>query len=360
SSDLRNFLKEKVPPYSIPSAIVMLASLPLTPNGKVDRRALPEPGPIEEVPSEIKNPRDPLEMQLQLVFEKFLSHRFIGIDMSFFELGGDSLQALKLIVEIERATGKKLPLGILFQASTIEDLAKVIRDQDGHAEWSALVSLQPNGTRPPLFLVHTTPGDVLGYGGLVYHMDSDQPCYGFQSLGLIDQNKSHTRVEEMASYYNHLMRAQQPHGPYFLGGWCYGGIVAVEMAHQLLAAGEKVAPLLLIETPAPAPARSNLRYYFRRIGCLLKMGPRQWKTYLAEKIKYYRGIKTATEMRFKRVEVPHGEDKKMMEEQNRFLAQLEAVYHTNLNALNDYKSRFYPGKIILFNAMEQDPAIVSD
>jgi amino acid adenylation domain-containing protein len=355
---LRDFLSAKLPGYSVPSHFIQLPAFPLTPNGKLDRRALPDPEKMPEIStSEFKPPQTPLEMKLQLVFERFLKRRPIGIDMSFFELGGDSLQALGLIVELERFTGRKLPLEILYQASTIETLAKAIQNSPNGFKFSSMVSLQPLGTKPPLFLVHTTPGDVLAYGGLVYHLGIDQPCYGFQSLGFGNKDDSHTRVEQMAAHYIRLMRSLQPKGPYHLAGWCYGGIVAVEMGHQLLSAGEEIALMALIETPAPAPSFSNARYYLRRISRLFQMNPGQWQTYLGEKIKYYRGVKTANEMRFRRVdndELPHAE------ERNRHLAQLEHVYHTNLDALKFYAARRYPRKIILFNAEEQDPAQIPD
>src|SRR5207253_11343038 len=134
--------------------------LPVPPNAKVDRRALPAPTRAEvDLSESVKEPEDALEMQLRIVFEKFFQRRPIGVDMSFFELGGDSLQALKLIVEIERVTGKQLPLGTLYQYSTMEALAEVLQKQSGGPAWSALVRLQPRGHRPPFFLIHTTPGD---------------------------------------------------------------------------------------------------------------------------------------------------------------------------------------------------------
>lgn len=358
AQSLRKFLAEQLPAYSVPAQFVEIPALPLTPNGKLDRRALPDPAEIETISTtEIKPPQTPLEMQLQLVFERFLNRRPIGIDTSFFELGGDSLQALGLIVEIERFTGKKLPLEILFRAPTIETLTREIANSSDDFKFSSMVPLQPLGKRPPLFLVHTTPGDVLAYGGLIYHLGLEQPCYGFQSLGFGRKEDSHTRVEQMAAHYVRLLRSKQPRGPYFLGGWCYGGIVAVEMGHQLLSAGEEIALMALIETPAPAPSFSNQRYYFRRISRLLQMRPKQWRTYIGEKIKYYRGVKTANEMRFRRVDENEHSN---AEERNCHLAQLEHVYHTNLDALKFYQPRRYPKKIILFNAEEQDPALIPD
>jgi amino acid adenylation domain-containing protein len=358
NSDLRAYLLRNVPSYCVPAAFVTLPTLPLTPNGKVDRRALPAPQIVEEPVSDLKVPQNPLEMQLKLVFEKLLQRHPIGTDVSFFEMGGDSLQALNLIVEIERATGKKLELTILYQAPTIERLAKAIQKES--SEFSSLVPLQTKGTRPPLFLIHTTPGDVLGYGNLIFHLKSDQPCYGFQSLGFNNPESGHSSIEDMAAYYVKLLRKQQPRGPYHLGGWCYGGIVAVEMAHQLRSAGEVVAPLLLIETPAPAPSFANVGYYLRRVGCLITMRPRQWHSYLTAKFRYYSGRRTADEMRFRRVEKANPVETKLIEERNRILAKLERVYHTNLLAWQQYRPKFYPGKIVLFNAREQDPAVIRD
>src|SRR5690606_14133210 len=121
----------------------------------------------ETVTGSVNGPRDPLELQIQLTFERVLRRAPIPVDASFFELGGDSLQALELLVEIERATGKSLPLGTLYQSSTVEALAREVTCRSEGEEWSSLVPLQSSGSRPPLFLLHTTPGDILAYGNLV-------------------------------------------------------------------------------------------------------------------------------------------------------------------------------------------------
>src|SRR5207248_2476848 len=122
--ELRNFLRQKLPAYLVPSVFVRLDALPLNSNGKVDRLALPEI-PQEDFSSAAKAPLTPLQLQLQLVFERLLNRRPIGVDVSFFELGGDSLQALNLIIEIERVTRKKLSLAILYRSATVEGLAKI-------------------------------------------------------------------------------------------------------------------------------------------------------------------------------------------------------------------------------------------
>ena len=204
------------------------------------------------------------------------------------------------------------------------------------------------------------PGDVLGYGGVVYHLGTDQPCYGLQSLAFDQPGQAHRRVEQMAAYYIKLIRAQQPQGPYFLSGWCYGGIIAVEIARQLSAAGQTIAFLGLIETPAPAPPWNHVTYYVRRLSCLCKMKPGQWRCYLAEKARYYRGLKRENLLRFRRVEQAEGQDPAAVEEANRYLERLEFVYAANSEALRFYKSGKFVGKVVLFKAAEQDPALIPD
>lgn len=359
AADLRQYLKSKLPVYMVPAKFVKLPALPLNPNGKVDRKALPEGEPMaENIVAEFKPPQTPMQMQLQLVFERFLKKRPIGIDASFFELGGNSLQALNLIIELERVTGKTLPLGILYEAPTIETLSKAI-ERHTETKWSSLVPLQPLGKRAPLFFVHTTPGDVLGYGGLVYHLGTEQPSYGFQSLGFHDPTQAHQTLPDMAAYYVRLLREFQPTGPYYLSGWCYGGIIAVEMAHQLRAAGQEVAFLGLIETPAPPPEKDVARFYLRRIDSLLKMNPIHWFRYLKAKFKYYSGVKEANEQRFRRVEKADIKEGSV-EEHNKHLERLEHVYGVNDRALKFYRSKRYAGKVTLFNAEQQDPALIRD
>lgn len=362
SGELREFLRQTLPPQAIPALFVTLPKLPLTPNGKVDRKALKPPAEVQttENSSPVKGPSDALEMQIHLAFEKFFQRRPIGVDVSFFELGGDSLQALKLVVEIERIAGRKISLNALYESDTVEKLARLIRQESGEEHFSSLVPLQPLGTRPPIFLVHTTPGDVLGYGNLTFHLGKDQPLYAFQSLGLQDVKTAHTQIEQMAAYYVKLMREVSPRGPYFIGGWCYGGLVAVEMAQQLRAAGETVGSLLLIETPAIAPSYSNVLYYMRRLGCLLNMNYRQFSLYLQKKLDYYRRVKTEDEMRYRRVSEEQGFTAEQAAERNKLLAHLEEIYRMNMDALSKYKSKFYRGTVTLFNAEEQDPAVVHD
>jgi amino acid adenylation domain-containing protein len=353
-SELRSFLKKRLPEYMVPHSFVVLESWPLMPNGKVDRRALP--APTEERPTQsFRGPETPLQLQLQVLFERVLKTAPISVDASFFELGGDSLQALELLVEIEKATGKQLPLGTLYQSSTVEAIAREVQTRAIDAPWSSLVTLQTSGKRPPFFLLHTTPGDILGYGNLVFRLGADQPCYGFQSLGLKEPSLSHTSVDEMSSYYVQLLREFQPHGPYYLGGWCYGGIVAVEMARKLMVSGEKIALLALLETVAMPAEWTNLRYHLHRLRCFARMSPERWLTYFRAKARYSRESRIANKMRFRQAETsPDGEIRDPR------LLKLEHVYNTNLAALKDYRTKPFDGRVTLFNAQERDSALIPD
>lgn len=353
--EVRQWLRGRLPEYMTPSAIVSLKEFPLLPSGKVNRKALPDPatsGAVTATPA--VTPKTPLELQLQILFQRVLRRSGVGVDESFFELGGDSLQALELIVQIEKATGRRLPLETLFQTPTVQRLAVELQRAANNDDWSCLVTLQKSGRRPPLFLVHTTPGDVLGYGNLIHHLGADQPCYGFQALGLKDGARPHGTIEGMAAHYVELLRKFQPKGPYYLGGWCFGGIVAVEMAQQLLKSGQEVAPLLLLETIAVPPGPTNLKYHAARLKCLFSMSPDRWGQYLRAKAKYRRQVEMDNRMRFRQA----GEN--VDPEQRRWLNRLEQVYNANLAALDMYRSAYYPGKVILLNAQEKDPGILPD
>jgi thioesterase domain-containing protein len=255
-SELRGWLLEKLPHYMVPSAFVLLATLSLTPNGKVDRRALPAPDPARpELEAGFSAPRDALEFQLTQIWESVLGTGPIGVRDNFFDLGGHSLLAVRLFGQMEKACGRPLPLATLFQAPTVEQLAALLRQQGWSPPWSSLVAIQPGGSQPPFFCVHAHGGNVVGFRDLADHLGRDQPFYGLQARGLDGQAPGCSRLEEMAAFYLQELRTLQPQGPYYLGGYCFGGHVAFEMAHQLHAQGEPVALLALIGIEAPSAAK---------------------------------------------------------------------------------------------------------
>lgn len=253
SPRLRTFLRASLPAYMVPATFAWLPALPLTPNGKVDRRALPAPDTAAEplAGDETDEPQDGAELQLTHIWEEVLGRHPIGATTDFFDLGGHSLSAVRLFARIEEAFGQRLPLATLFQAPTIRELAAILRQQGWEAPWSSLVPLHPHGTRPPFFCVHAVGGNVLNYRDLARHIAPDQPLYAFQARGLDGRQPLAATVEAMAAHYVEEMRALQPTGPYYLGGQCFGGMVALEMAQQLQACGERVALLVMFDNYAP-------------------------------------------------------------------------------------------------------------
>ncbi|HYO62152.1 MAG TPA: amino acid adenylation domain-containing protein [Pyrinomonadaceae bacterium] len=254
ANEVRARLQTILPDYMVPSAFVVLDELPLTSNGKVDRKRLPAPDAVTEATNEGAAhvaPRDLLELRLARAWEELLGRRGFGVRDDFFQLGGHSMLAARLVARIGQEFGVQLPLNVLFREATVERLAALVRQQTRPAgRASSLVEIQPGETRRPFFLVHPSGGNVLCYVELARHLGPDQPVYGFQSLQS-GESPSHTRVEEMAAHYVAELRAAEPVGPYLLGGWSSGGLVAFEMARQLQTEGERVALIALLDTRAP-------------------------------------------------------------------------------------------------------------
>jgi thioesterase domain-containing protein/acyl carrier protein len=250
-SELRTALQQRLPEYMTPAVFVELAELPLTPNGKVDRKALPEPedSHIDALETYIA-PRNLLELELAKLWEELLRVEPIGVKDNFFEAGGHSLLAVRLVSRIQHELGKAIPLTAVFQEPTIEHLAGLLHDDHDHGvRTSRLVQLH-GGTKPPLIYVHPVGGSIFSYLNLVQYLDSDQPLYALQAAGLDEDQSALQTIEEMAAGYVAEIRATLP-GPYYLGGWSFGGVVAFEMAQQLEAAGEQVVLLTLIDSFAP-------------------------------------------------------------------------------------------------------------
>ena len=267
-AQLRRYLAGKLPEYMVPRAFVRLAALPLTPNRKVDRAALPPPQSADfDQDVTYVPPRDATERKLVELWEEILNVRPIGIRTSFFDLGGHSLLAVRLFMKILPVFARDLPISTLFRAPTIEKLAEELRASASGMVYRTLVPIKPSGSKPPFFCVHGGLGSTLFFGPLASHLDRDQPFYGIESDGLDGGPFRYRTIEETARYYISELQKVQPVGPYLLGGYCLGGIIAFEMARQLVRQGERVAllaqfscPLFYnhFEKPVPIPTRDHL------------------------------------------------------------------------------------------------------
>lgn len=245
-STLRAALKDKLPAYMIPSAFMMLDALPLTANGKLDRKALPAPNRERATPDRtFVPPRDIWEFHLARLWEELLDIRPISVTDNFFELGGHSLIAVRLMARIQQQLNRNVSLVQLFHEPTIEHLAQILRD--GIADAAIVVPLRPFGKKRPLFMAHPSGGSVHWYYDLARHLDDDQPLYGLQAQGLNGDRELHSRIDEMAAHYVAAIREVQPQGPYQIGGWSLGVIIAYEMARQLQQQGQVVSLLALLD-----------------------------------------------------------------------------------------------------------------
>ncbi len=272
---LRAFLGERLPDHMVPSVFSLLEALPLTPNRKVDRRALVPPDTARpRVGAAYAAPRTSTEEALAAIWSEVLEVDRIGVHDNFFELGGHSLLAVRLFAGIRSTLGRGLPLAAIFRAPTIARLATLLGEDadaappDSSGGEGALARLRTGGSRRPLFFVHPVGGSVFCYTELARALGPDQPVYGLQSPE--DGGTAPASLEEMAQRYLAALRAVQPEGPYRLGGWSMGGVVAFEMARQLIARGEEVEQLAVLDVFAPgrgaggAVDDTELRAWFAR------------------------------------------------------------------------------------------------
>jgi surfactin family lipopeptide synthetase A len=253
--DLRSFLQKKLLKAMIPSAFVVLQSLPLTSNGKVDRRALPA---LESLPSmsEIVPPSNETEAQLLQLWQNVLDRQSISVTDDFFDLGGQSLLVVKLMLQVERTFGKKLSLQEVGQAPTIRKMAALLQNRGQVNPSSAIVPIQERGTRPALFWVRGGPLFV----ALAERLGSDQPLLGLHLLPSdIPQLPVPYKFEDVASALVRHMRAKQPEGPYYIAGLCVNGILAYEMALQLIEQGQEIGLLALFDGQNPEYYRKFIR-----------------------------------------------------------------------------------------------------
>ncbi|HEY9877512.1 MAG TPA: amino acid adenylation domain-containing protein [Leptolyngbyaceae cyanobacterium] len=381
--ELRRFLKQKLPDYMLPGAFVLLEALPLTPNGKVDRRALPAPDQIRKEPEEtFVAPRNELELQLTQIWEKVLGVHPISVKDNFFDLGGHSMLAARLFAQIEKKLGRNLPLAKLFQAPTIEELASIFSQEGDSSEhnkstiklesatnllnqsgWrspcSSLIAIQPKGSKPPLFCIHVLGRGLKFYRPLAHHLGLEQPLYGLAAQIMDKKYAPPNRVEDLAAHYIKEMRILQPEGPYFLAGVSFGGSVAFEMAQQLVAQGQKVALLALLDTHTSEALKqiSSSEQLSAHWSNFLQLGP----TYVLKKAK----------------DNVKGKIQRFNDKLNHSLNEIGCKFYIgigrplpshlqdftfqqeNIQASRNYVPQVYPGQVALFRSKDQITGVSS-
>ncbi|MGK7902426.1 MAG: amino acid adenylation domain-containing protein, partial [Hormoscilla sp.] len=361
--ELRQLVKQKLPSYMVPSAFVLLETLPLTANGKVDKRALP--APERNLTSEAETfvaPEDELERQLVEIWQSVLGVDPIGVKDDFFELGGHSLLAVTLFSEIEKVTKQKLPLATLFQAPTIAELGKIIRTDGWSAPWSPLVAMQPNGSKPPFFCVHAVGGNVLSYRELAMNLGQDQPVYGLQAEGLDGQKQNLDRIQDIAANYTKAMRHLQPEGPYYLGGYSFGGMVAFEIAQQLYAQGQEVALLVLFDTREPSLRPTFKSWLSFHVKNLIELEPQEKLNYI--KVKTGLGIEGNWDLiealRQMYLRNTRRKPRRLYNPPEELIRPYEQIIESNRKAYSSYVPQPLPGRVTLIRAKMGSASVHAD
>jgi thioesterase domain-containing protein len=256
---IRDFLRQRLPSYMVPTGFMILPALPMTPNRKVDRRKLPAPQILGS--GETAEPRDSLEADLASIWKNVLGLEKLGINDNFFDLGGHSLLASIVVAQIQTELGYQLPLAALFRAPTIARLAQSLRSEHGPV-FSHLVRLRP-GTGRPVFIVHGIFGNVLQLKDLAEQLSTTRPIFAIQARGADPRQEPHTSIAEMVEAYVAAVQEVQASGPYALAGYSFGGLIAFEMARWFRAHDQAVDLLALFETDLYArylPWRDKLAY----------------------------------------------------------------------------------------------------
>jgi amino acid adenylation domain-containing protein len=238
--ELRGHLRAFLPDYMVPAVFMAVSDVPLTTSGKIDRRALPAP-PAERQTADFVAPRDPVELAVAAVWEEVLGVRPIGLHDRFFDLGGHSLLVLKLMAEIERRFGRQLPVAAIFQGATVERFAHLLRAGYRQQDEAHLVEIRPGSAGRPVFFAHPAGSEVVCYMPFARLVEpADRPLHAIAPPLLRDGALPFETFEERARVYAELIRRTQPHGPYTVAGWCYGGVNAFAIAKELEQQGEQV------------------------------------------------------------------------------------------------------------------------
>lgn len=366
-SQLRAFLTTHLPSHMVPARLENVEVLPLTPNGKLDKQALNRlVGATQAVASEPVAPSNDLEAQLLAIWQRLLELPAIGMTDDFFALGGHSLMAVRLTAEIEKEFGLKLPLSILFQTPTPARLAAYIQDWcketalGTEIPYSPLVPIQPNGSQPPFFCVHGIGGSVLRYSALANFMGEDQPFYGLEALPGRSDKEVYGSVEALARYYIKAIQTIQPEGPYYLGGYSFGGTIAYEMAGQLTTQGHSIGLLGVFDFPAPKQGYEVPHVNLIFLGGLAKNLPNWWRDFVGfgiggrlERIR--RKLEAYTHLRRNKGKITLSYFEKDITQAPH---EVQGLLKQLFQALVNYQPKPYAGKVAVFQASRQ-PLICS-
>ncbi|SDX33170.1 amino acid adenylation domain-containing protein [Marininema mesophilum] len=353
--EIRMYLQGKLPSFMIPSKVVSLDEFPLTLNGKVDKRKLRQVQVHLQFNDHAEGvlPRDLIELEIAQQWKTLLQVDRVCVGDNFFHLSGDSLKAVKLVSWMEDKFQKKYPLSLLFEYQTVEQLAELIRKRTSVLIDSRFIPLQPKGNELPFYCIHPIGGNALPYVQLAKWMGETHPFYTVQAQGLEDDLPPIESIEDMAVNYVKLLQVQQGEGPYRIGGWSFGGTVALEMARILRGMGKEVL-LILFDTISPGIAaksggldREDLINEFALV--LMRRVGRNPKNPWIDRLG------TCSEKQaIHRLWSEYREENVLPSDlqEDRFWRYYQ-VFRANSLAYQAYSPQIYDGEIILFRAEEQ-------
>jgi thioesterase domain-containing protein/acyl carrier protein len=345
-----NQLRGVLPEYMIPQACVVLDALPRTPNGKLDRSALPVPT-FNEARFDMGKlaPRDVIERRLAVLWTELLGCRQVFVEDSFFQLGGHSLLSVRLIALIRAEWDIELQVLDLLQNPTLERFAALIRERlegsrqgASSSNYQYLVPLTKHGKKPTLFCIHGAGGGISQFFGMSRYMDEDRPIAAFQAAGVDGKATPHDSIDLMAEEYLRELKAYAPQGPYFLVGFCGGGIIAYEIAQRLVATGDEVRFLALIDAYRPGIHVNYERFKswsetFRNGG------------FSALSRRFIQSVKERAHLLYRVIEIAYSRWRGAV-----IPIDLREFYliRTYLNATRRHQMKPYPGKLHVFRATE--------
>ncbi|MCA2630603.1 MULTISPECIES: amino acid adenylation domain-containing protein [unclassified Microcystis] len=308
SQQLKQHLKTHLPDYMIPSQIIRLDEFPLTPNGKIDRQALPHPN--HESQSLYEAPRNNIEQQLTEIWSLIVECEKISIHDNFFDLGGHSILAIKLLNEIQKNFNQELSLTSLFQNPTIAQLAQQLSQFEVQPSISDLLVLQPSGQKISIFCVAGSNGHAFYFRDFAMNFADEHPVYGLETPGRDGSHSLPISVEDHASSLIKTLQQKQPKGPYILIGYSSGCSVALEMAFQLEQQGEIISLLGIFDAGLVA----NPDY-------ITKRSDLDWIWNMIERIEAVKGISLG--LNYEQLAA-------QSDDQNRWYLAAEALYHHNV------------------------------
>ena len=246
TSEVDTWLRTRLPAYMLPQSVTVLDRLPLTPNGKIDRLALPDPAGTRVKVGHVA-PRNAVEAELAAIWADVLRRETVGINDRFFDLGGNSVSAIRMINRAQKSFGIKISVRELFEKQTIAALDLGEQRQPAANASTPLIRLSHAPNAAPLFCIHGGTGEASYYAKLSARLGGLASVYAIQYPGLASEPAHFASLPELARQYIHLIQQVQPNGPYRLLGWSFGGLAAYEIARQLTAAGQEVSFLCMLD-----------------------------------------------------------------------------------------------------------------